>query len=322
MTYSSDKFTYLDWCIGVIATLLICTIPFIYFYSRAHSNRDSLFTIPLGEIYVDKNPKNLQSSKDPAVINQAIKQSKNLANNSENIVPLLNEDPTVQPDDFLMCQIAAVTFNFPNIEATTLQNLRIQSCNVKEFKAISLASIAAQLATKFKPFLTSAAGPYRGTATKDLFKSSSPFIYIGSQRFTEAYKVKIGILDLIKHPEFVLGGDIFQDALYYPLYTKENVSLFWSPGKIAYCLVNPKGEVFIMTHYSLELFPDLNLDNLEDLKALLLIPKNWKFIKAPIIKPVWINHSIAEGFTVVRLVDNLGNFYLKLNNIDMLDIKK
>jgi hypothetical protein len=222
-------------------------------------------------------------------------------------------------DTFNICMINAVSFQFPFIVSTTFQNRRESSCDLESFNNMNTASVRAQLNAILNPFQAGKAGPYRSTATKNLGGSSYPYTYLGNQRFAISFKVKLGLFDIIKHPEFALGGSIFSDATYYPLKAQQNLNLFWTVGDPAYCLITNDGRVYLMTDYSAALFPNLTRYKLEALNRLLVLPTGWKFVKVTVKKPIWITDNTENGFVVEKLFDNLGNFYVKVNLPDSLD---
>jgi len=318
--------------LGLISIILIISIPTLRMYEAHIKSLDSKSSADQALKKSDTflalaDPTKSNSPEKNSATNEATTASKS---NSDNIMSdkemssILSQEQAeiTEFEKFETCMLTAVSFNFPHIVSKTYTNRRDKSCDVDGFNTMNGASVRAQLETNNSPFQTGKTGPYRDTATKNLSTSSFPFIYVGNQKYSISFEVKISFLDIIKHPEFALGGSIFSDATYYPLKARQNLNLFWAPGDPAYCLVTPDGRIYLMTQYSAALLPNLNRDNLEILSRLLVLPTNWKFVKVMVTKPVWITDSYENGFIVEKLFDNLGNFYVRANLLDSKEYAK
>ena len=336
--------------IGIVSVALICTLPAFNIYEKQHRKDQSGPKIVTSSIAVAERKQSkdfyLKKIEAPASISEATppKQEAIKTNSAptpdkttenkpdatkdgdvtgeklRSLVEGNGSNSTLESTDtFNICMINAVSFQFPFIVSTTFQNRRESSCDLESFNNMNAASVRAQLNAILNPFQAGKAGPYRSTATKNLGGSSYPFTYLGNQQFAISFKIKLGLFDIIKHPEFASGGSIFSDATYYPLKAQQNVNLFWTVGDPAYCLVTNDGSVFLMTDYSAALFPNLTRHKLEVLNRLLILPSGWKFVKVTVTKPIWITDNTENGFVVEKLLDNLGNFYVKVNLPDSLD---
>jgi len=339
--------------IGVVSAVLICTLPAFSIYDKQHRKDKSgplIVTSSLTDaeskqskeldLKITEAPSSVSKATPPKpeakitnTANEPDKTNENKQNaakgmdaTSEKLKSLVEGTAAnlsfEGTDTFNICMINAVSFQFPFIVSTTFQNRRENSCDLEGFDSMNSASVRAQLNAILKPFQAGKAGPYRSTATKNLGGSSYPFTYLGNQRFAIAFKIKLGLFDIIKHPEFALGGSIFSDAVYYPLKAQQNLNLFWTVGEAAYCLVTNDGKVYLMTDYAASLFPNLTRQSLEALSRLLILPEGWKFVKVTVTKPIWITDNTENGFVVEKLFDNLGNFYVKVNLPDSLDYAK
>lgn len=315
--------------IGLISAILVISIPLLrtylgYFNSQVTKTQSSIHdTAPY--IRVDNPDEAPGGSANKANANTSSKDQNNDTEVGLNRVSQLLKQDVAQLDEldkFENCMITSISFEFPNIISTTFVNRREESCDTSSFNKMNGASVRAQLETITSPFQTGKSGPYRDTATKNLSTSSFPFIYLGSQKYSISFKVKIGIMDFIKHPQFAFGGSIFSDAIYYPLKARQNLNLFWAQGEPAYCLIDPAGHIYLMTHYSTALLPNLTRDNLEVLDKLLVMPVGWKFTKVIVTKPVWITENFENGFVVEKLFDNLGNFYIRANLQNSVDYSR
>lgn len=318
--------------IGIVSVVLILTLPAFNIYERLHRKDRSgpkIITSSIADAEKRQNKEvDLKKTDAPAMVSEATpaKQqdpTKNGDVTGEKLRSLVEDNGSnstlESTDTFNICMINAVSFQFPFIVSTTFQNRRESSCDLESFNHMNAASVRAQLNAILNPFQAGKAGPYRSTATKNLGGSSYPFTYLGNQRFAISFKVKLGLFDIIKHPEFALGGSIFSDATYYPLKAQQNLNLFWTVGDPAYCLVTNDGRVYLMTDYSAALFPNLTRHKLEVLDRLLVLPTGWKFVKVTVTKPIWITDNTENGFVIEKLFDNLGNFYVKVNLPDSLD---
>jgi len=313
--------------LGLASIVLIVSIPAMRMYEAHIKSLDQNLTekqaLKKSADYLNPTEGNKSSTSEKNTAANTInatdeetKESKSKSDKEMSSILSQEQGEINQMEKFETCMLTAVSFQFPNIISKTYTNRRDKSCDVESFNNMNGASVKAQLETTNTPFQTGKIGPYRDTATKNLSTSSFPFIYVGNQRYSISFEVKIGLLDIIKHPEFALGGSIFSDATYYPLKARQNLNLFWAPGDPAYCLVTPDGRIYLMTQYSAALLPQLNRDNLEILSRLLVLPTGWKFIKVMVTKPVWITDSYENGFIVEKLFDNLGNFYVRANLMD------
>lgn len=313
--------------LGLISIVLIVSIPALRMYEAHVKSLDDKLTAKeaLKESANFLDPTENSKSSTPeksttagtvSVTDEETPESKSESDKVMSSILSQEQGQINELEKFDTCMLTAVSFQFPNIISKTYTNRRDKSCDVAGFNDMNGASVKAQLGTNNSPFQTGKIGPYRDTATKNLSTSSFPFIFVGNQKYSISFEVKVGLLDIIKHPEFALGGSIFSDATYYPLKARQNLNLFWAPGDPAYCLVTPDGRIYLMTQYSAALLPQLNRNNLEILSRLLVLPSNWKFIKVIVTKPVWITDSYENGFIVEKLFDNLGNFYVRANLLD------
>lgn len=307
--------------IGLISAVLIIIIPLLRTYLGHFSSQ--LTRVSVSNAH-DSTPYIKIDNPDQAAAGSNDVKSQDSELGQNKMAQLLKQDVAQieKLDKFENCMITSISFEFPNIVSTTFVNRREESCDVASFNSMNGASVRAQLETITSPFQTGKSGPYRDTATKNLSASSFPFIYIGNQKYSISFKVKIGLLDIIKHPQFALGGSVFSDAIYYPLKARQNLNLFWAQGDPAYCLIDPAGQIYIMTHYSTALLPNLTRDNLEVLDRLLVLPVGWKFTKVIVTKPVWITENFENGYIVEKLFDNLGNFYIRANLRSSVDYSR
>lgn len=320
--------------IGLVSVLLILTVPILRIYLGAYSHEvEALYkqhnhsNISGPYLEIDGNPSSTiaqQNNGKPGNGDADDSNAISKKSTKQKMDELLSVESSKLADQDKLdnCFITAITFEFPSLVSTTYQNKREESCDVEAFNIMSIASAKAQLETIRSPFQTGKAGPYRNTATKNLSTSSFPFIYIGNQRYTLSFTVKIGLIDIIRHPQFAFGGSVFSDAIYYPLKARQNLNLFWASGEPAYCLVTPDGRIYLMTHYSTALLPNLDRNNLEVLDKLLILPTGWKYIKVIVSKPIWITENYENGFMVEKLFDNLGNFYIRAELKDSFDYSK
>jgi hypothetical protein len=319
--------------LGLVSIVLIVSLPALRMYEAHVKSLDDKLTaqqaLKKSADFLDPTDSSKSSSPEKSttanknyVTDEVTEESKSKSDKIMSSILSQEQGQIKEFEKFETCMITSVSFQFPNIISKTYTNRRDVSCDVASFDNMNGASVRAQLETNNSPFQTGKIGPYRDTATKNLSTSSFPFTFVGNQKYSVSFEVKIGLLDIIKHPEFALGGSIFSDATYYPLKARQNLNLFWAPGDPAYVLVTPDGRIYLMTQYSAALLPQLNRDNLEILNRLLVLPTNWKFIKVRVTKPVWITDSFENGFIVEKLFDNLGNFYVRAKLLDSKEYAK
>lgn len=300
----------------IFVCVLLISVPAFKLYSSYSYNKN--LPLPDNKVYTqsETNQNNVvPSGLDPSKIEQVANAGPNADKLAANSIPLMESPPEYSiARDF--CMLTTIGFSFPYIVSNSYETIKSQNCDQKSFNAMNLASVRAQLETSTHQFQTHASGPYRTTATKDMSGSSEPYTYIGAQKYANFFSIKIGIIDLLKHPEFALGGNLVTKALYYPLRTRQNLSLFWSPGEQIYCLIDPKGKHYLMTWYSAQLFEGLNRSNLISLNKLLVLPPGWRFVQLDLNKPVWLTRNVNDGYAVETVIDNLGNFYTKIELVN------
>jgi hypothetical protein len=232
------------------------------------------------------------------------------SNDADNQLLSQADDASVAEE---FCMVDSIKFDFPYLYVKTFTNLRSETCNTKSLYDMNLASIKAQLITLEDSKNVLRSGPFGYAMTKNLSFSDHPFIFIGVQRFTQYSSLRLGITDVIKNPAMIFGGDITRALAFYPLKTKENISIYYAPNQMTHALVDPKGTVYLLSAFNKRLLPELNRDNLSVISEMINPPKGWKFVSEKITKPLFINKRSEGGYRNVRLVDNLGNIYIKLS---------
>lgn len=311
---SSHRFK--NYLIGSIAVLLVLLIPILNLVEKKPSNpsagnieKSENIDTSSGISGTDITEKLSLDTENPVI---ASKEQPYQAQMGEESIDILNKPP---PEGVVLprkiCMVTSVSIGTKGILANMYTNIATETCDVEAFNTMSIASATAQVASLTNGFQATKTGPYFSTATKDLTVSNKGFVYLGSQKFVSTISIDIGWIDILMNPQFLLGSSVVRRAQYFPLPAAQNLNLFWSPGEPAYILINPRGETFIMTHYSIKLLPGLNRYNLLSLNKLLILPENWKFIKAEIIKPIWLTQGADDGFSSIITYDNLGNIYVK-----------
>lgn len=322
-----------NYLIGIIAILLVMFIPTLNWLDKKYSfDPLKLESGNTNSSDKSKNPDLLaaNSSDDSNKISSlqtgkptnTKTETPSQPETGEESISILNKPP---PEGATLprsiCMVTSVDLKWEGIFATVFTNLASESCDVPAFKTMSIASAGAQVGPVNQNFHTTKTGPYYTTATKDLTVSDREFTFIGSQRFAQTISLKIGWLDILRNPEFLAGASVIRRAQYFPLRAQQDMNAFWSPGEPAYVLITPNGETYLMTHYSVKLLPGLNRYNLLSLNKLLILPPNWKFVKAEIIKPIWITQGSEQAYTQIMTYDNLGNIYVKADLKVTVDLK-
>lgn len=336
MNIENNSHNLKNYLIGTIAILLVMFIPTLNWIDKKYS------IDPLKLDSSDTNSSDQSKSPELLTANSSDlrKQfSSLLTQKSTNIKTIKTENPSQPdigeesisilnkppPEDATLprkiCMVTTVSLKASGIYAIVFTNLASESCDVDAFNAMSIASAGAQVAPANQSFHTNKTGPYYSTATKDLTVSDKGFTFIGSQRFAETLSLRIGWIDIFRNPGFLLGSSVIRRAQYFPLEAKQDLNSFWSPGEPAYVLISPYGDTYIMTHYSVKLLPGLNRYNLLSLNKLLILPPEWKFVKANIVKPIWLTQGPEQGYTQIMTYDNLGNIYVKANLKEEIDFK-
>ena len=179
------------------------------------------------------------------------------------------------------CVITAVKFNFPSLLASIYTTQGFDACGAKEFKSLAIPSIEAQM------------------------QASAPaFIYLLSPPQLSTNNLS--------------DGQLFQPGRlpYIPFNTQEDIYAFWKQGSKIFVLISPKGSYYVMTSFSYFSLKDLQITNLNELSKYLVLKSEWKFVSYTLSKPLIIRHQIASGFSTQRLVDEFGNYYIEINNLN------
>lgn len=305
-----------NYLIGAMAVLLVLFLPILNLVEKIPNKplaekveKSEVVNTPSEALSTEAKEKSTLLSENSVTTNQ---DQPFQAQQGDESIEILNKPPprgVVLPRK--ICMVTSVALNMKGIQASMYENISTESCEVEAFQAMSIASATAQVASLTNGYQATKAGPYFSTATKDLTVSSKGFVYLGSQKFVPTISILIGWTDLLANPQFLLGSSVVSRAQYFPLPAAQNLNLFWSPGEPAYLLINPRGETYILAYYSIKLLPGLNRYNLLSLNKLLILPADWKFVKADIIKPIWLTQGYDDGYSSTITYDNLGNIYVK-----------
>lgn len=216
------------------------------------------------------------------------------------------------------CVITAVKFNFPSLLASIYTTQGFDACGAKEFKMLAIPSIEAQMQVSAPAFIYLLSPPQLSTMSVNLSKPQEPFLDIGKLRFRKSASAKLPFPALLSNPNNLSDGQLFQPGRlpYVPFNTQEDIYAFWKQGSKIFVLISPKGSYYVMTSFSYYSLKDLQITNLNELSKYLVLKSEWKFVSYTLSKPLIIRHQIASGFSTQRLVDEFGNYYIEINNLN------
>ena len=89
---------------------------------------------------------------------------------------------------------------------------------------------------------------------------------------------------------------------------QRNTTYLFKAGNEVYKLINPQGEVYVMQSYSLQVNPDLTIDDLATLDSILNLPSGWTFETEILTADLEL---VANGVAIV-IQDELENSYQKM----------
>lgn len=213
------------------------------------------------------------------------------------------------------CTVSAVSFHWWNLQIVTYSTLPTKPCNVKEYIKVSVASVKEQLrgATN-SPISVVKGGTHFRTMDVARTGLAEPYIYIGNVKMRPESRLRITILDFLRHPSLfsVRGG---YGGEYQKMRAQEASYFRWDPGSTIYYLEGPapEKETFIMTAFTSQLLPTLNRGNLSELGATLALPEGWHF-RTKVITQVVEYKSGGLAYDSIRMIDEYGNYYVQIQS--------
>jgi len=223
--------------------------------------------------------------------------------------PTTNPFIVNQKDSF--CLINIFSLHFFYVQVNTLSTQGLGNCSSEDYFKLSPVSVKAQLATSpLKAFRVSLWGIYHPTMDLSNVFINHKYEDIGLLRFYEASVSTFRLSDMLQDPGMI--SLYLQGANYLPYKSSEDLYYIWNPGSPVYELVDPDGNVYIMTYFTNTLTQSLNIQSLSELGAFLRLPKGWSYRTRVVEKVLEIEvNSRLSNFTT-RLSDNYNNIYLKL----------
>ena len=104
-----------------------------------------------------------------------------------------------------------------------------------------------------------------------------------------------------------ISGELSDDR-YIEGEVQRSTTYLFEAGNEVYKLVNPQGEEYVMQSYSLQVNPDLTIDDLSALGTSLNLPSGWTFVTEVLSADLEL---VAEGVAIV-IQDELENSYQKI----------
>jgi len=234
------------------------------------------------------------------------KDSKELAaKRNEVAIPYDAEDPS--------CIFTTFSFLGTSIRMYTYSTVGYGPCDIKQFEKLNVPSIQASIATTpNKPYFILKSGALRSTATTRSVGLSLPYINIGGLKFSITAETILPLSTLITSPKLLREG--FTATPYLPYPSIEKSYYYWEPNTKVYELVDPVGNVYIMTAFSNLYTKDITEAKLANLDDVLTIPRGWKYRTRITDRTMQVRTKQITGFTIIRVTDELGNLYIQEKN--------
>lgn len=210
------------------------------------------------------------------------------------------------------CLITTFTFRGTYIQILSYSTYGYGPCDDRAFNSLTLPTIAASLATlEKKPYYIMKGGLFRSTATSLTIGLTTPYIEIGELKFSIIAETILPLNTLLTNRKLLKQGFTATPYLEYP--SVEKSYYFWAPGTEIHELVDSKGASFVLTSYSSQYDPNVKLQDLKNLPAVLTLPPGWSFRTRTLDKVLQIRAKQLQGFTALRVIDEFGNLYIKEN---------
>jgi hypothetical protein len=205
-----------------------------------------------------------------------------------------------------------IEYKLTGVKITTFSTIdREGGCNVTEFSKNTAASIAAQVQTFMKPRLIRKSGVHTLVMSKDLTPAMNPYVEIGANQFRNDSTINIDYLSYFYHyfTESKYRNGFINES-FTPLKASAEIFFLYNPGLSVYELQSPAGKIFTMISFTNHINPNLNLDNLKELKDLLNLPSGWSFTSRVLEKELTVT-ATAPMDKVEYIFDNFGNYYIR-----------
>lgn len=225
------------------------------------------------------------------------------------VTPVVNPFIVNQKNSF--CLINLFSLHFFYVQVNTLSTQGLGKCPPEDYFKLSPASVIAQLATSpLKPFRVSLWGVYHPTMDLSNVFINNKYEDLGLLKFSEVSVSTFRFVDLFQNPSMI--SRYLEGANYLPYKSSEDLYYIWNPGSPVYELVDPNGDVYIMTSFTNTLTQSLNIKSLAELGSFLKLPKGWSYRTRVVEKVLEISVISRMGNFTTRLSDNYQNIYLKL----------
>ena len=230
------------------------------------------------------------------------KDSKELATKrNEAPIPYDTEDPT--------CIFTTFSFLGTSIRMYTYSTVGYGPCDIKQFAKLNVPSIQASINTSpTRPYFILKSGALRSTATTRSVGLSLPYVNIGGLKFSITAETILPLSTLITSPKLLREG--FTATPYLPYPSIEKSYYYWEPNTKIFELVDPVGNVYIMTAFSNLYTKDITEAKLSNLDDVLTIPRGWKYRTRITDRAIQVRTKQITGFTTIRVTDEQGNLYI------------
>ncbi len=155
-------------------------------------------------------------------------------------------------------------------------------------------------------------GVYHPTMDLSCVNINKKYENFGLLKFYQSGISKFTLLDIFKNPkiirQYLTGGN------YLPYNTAEDSHFIWNAGSQIYELIDPDGNIYVMTAYTDMFLHSLKLKSLADLGSVMELPKGWSYRARRLEKLLAIESVAKLGNSTIRLADSYNNIYLRYPN--------
>lgn len=222
-------------------------------------------------------------------------------------------NPSIMNDKNTFCMINAFSFHLYYVQITTYSTQGFGDCSPNDYFKLSPVSVASQLGTSgLKITRVFLSGVYHPTMDLSRVNIDKKYENFGLLKFFQSGISKFTLIDILKNPQMVKrylkGGD------YLPYQTSEDVYFIWNAGTEVYELIDPDGNIYVMTAYTDMFLQSVKIKSLADLGSVMDLPEGWSYRARRLDKLLAIESVAKLGNSTVRLADSYNNIYLRYPN--------
>lgn len=216
-------------------------------------------------------------------------------------------------DEDTFCLINAFSIHLYYVQVNTYSTQGFGDCSPRDYFKLTPVSVAAQLETSgLRLSRVVLSGVYHPTMDLSRINIDKKYENFGLLKFYQSGISKFTLFDILKNPKII--RQYLTGSNYLPYNTTEDFHFIWNAGTEVYELIDPDGNVYVMTAYTDMFLESVKLKSLADLGSVMNLPKGWSYRARRLDKLLAIESVAKLGNSTVRLVDNYNNIYLRYPN--------